>query len=84
MVIRRIELTDFRIYKHAVIELDPGVTAVMGLNAQGKTSLAEAMSYLSTLQSFRGVANDALVREGARFQMDSRGRPPKKQGFSEL
>ena len=65
MVIRRIELTDFRIYKHAVIELDPGVTAVMGLNAQGKTSLAEAMSYLSTLQSFRGVANDALVREGA-------------------
>lgn len=65
MVIRRIELIDFRIYKHAVIELDPGVTAVMGLNAQGKTSLAEAMSYLSTLQSFRGVANDALVREGA-------------------
>ena len=65
MVIRRIELTDFRIYKHAVIELDPGVTAVMGLNAQGKTSLAEAMSYLSTLQSFRGVTNDALVREGA-------------------
>ena len=55
MVIRRIELTDFRIYKNAVIELDPGVTAVMGLNAQGKTSLAEAMSYLSTLQSFRGV-----------------------------
>ena len=64
MVIRRIELTDFRIYKHAVIDLHPGVTAVMGLNAQGKTSLAEAMSYLSTLQSFRGVANDALVREG--------------------
>jgi DNA replication and repair protein RecF len=65
MVIRRIELTDFRIYKHAVIDLHPGVTAVMGLNAQGKTSLAEAMSYLSTLQSFRGVTNDALVREGA-------------------
>ena len=65
MVIRRIELVDFRVYQHAVIELNPGVTAVIGRNAQGKTSLAEAMSYLSTLRSFRGVPNDALVREGA-------------------
>lgn len=65
MVITRIELTDFRVYKSAVIELNPGVTAVIGRNAQGKTSLAEAMSYLSTLQSFRGVPNDALVRTGA-------------------
>ena len=64
MVIRRIELTDFRVYKHEVIELNPGVTAVSGRNAQGKTSLAEAMSYLSTLRSFRGVQNDALVRTG--------------------
>jgi len=64
-VIRRIELTDFRVYQHAVIELNKGVTAVIGKNAQGKTSLAEAMSYLSTLKSFRGVPNDALVREGA-------------------
>ncbi len=64
MVIRRIELTDFRVYKHEVIELNPGVTAVIGRNAQGKTSLAEAMSYLSTLRSFRGVQNDALVRTG--------------------
>ena len=49
MVIRRIELTDFRIYKHAVIELDPGVTAVMGFklvllgafNGQGLGAEAE-------------------------------------------
>lgn len=65
MVIRRIELTDFRVYKHETIDLNSGVTAVIGRNAQGKTSLAEAMSYLSTLRSFRGVQNDALVRTGA-------------------
>lgn len=65
MVIRRIELIDFRVYKHVTIELNSGVTAVIGRNAQGKTSLAEAMSYLSTLRSFRGVQNDALVRTGA-------------------
>lgn len=64
-MITRIELTDFRIYRHAVIEPHEGVTAVVGKNGQGKTSLAEAMSYLSTLRSFRGVPNEALVREGA-------------------
>jgi DNA replication and repair protein RecF len=63
-VIRSIELTHFRVYEHAVITLHEGVTAVIGKNAQGKTSLVEAMSYLSTLRSFRGVQNDALVKEG--------------------
>lgn len=63
-MITRIELTNFRCYRNEVIELNPGVTAVLGLNGQGKTSLAEAMSYLSTLKSFRGVPNDVLVRDG--------------------
>lgn len=65
MVIRRIELTNFRVYEHVVLDLHGGVTAIIGKNGQGKTSLAEAMSYLATLASFRGVPNDALVREGA-------------------
>lgn len=64
-MITRIELTDFRVYKSAVIEPHESVTAVIGKNGQGKTSLAEAMSYLTSLRSFRGVPNDALVREGA-------------------
>ncbi len=63
-MITRIELTNFRCYRNEVIELNPGVTAVLGLNGHGKTSLAEAMSYLSTLKSFRGVPNEALVRDG--------------------
>ena len=64
MTIHRIELTDFRIYERATIDLAGGVTAVIGDNAQGKTSLAEAMSWLSTLRSFRGVPNEMLVRRG--------------------
>ena len=64
MVIHRIELTNFRVYEHAVIELSDGVTAVVGDNAQGKTSLAEAMSWLATLRSFRSVPNEVLVRRG--------------------
>lgn len=64
MVIRRIELTNFRNYTQAAIDLNGGTTAVVGMNGQGKTSLAEAMSYLSTLKSFRGVPNEVLIRDG--------------------
>lgn len=64
-MIRQLELLDFRNYEHAVFELDTGVTAVLGRNGQGKTNLVEALGYLATLGSFRGVANDALIRTGA-------------------
>lgn len=65
MLVRRIDLTDFRIYEHADITFSPGVTAILGANAQGKTSLAEAMAWLATAESFRGAPDEALVREGA-------------------
>jgi DNA replication and repair protein RecF len=37
---------------------------VVGGNGEGKTNLLEAIGYLATLSSFRGVPNDALVRAG--------------------
>src|SRR5207302_799857 len=36
----------------------------VGDNGEGKTSLLEAIGYVATLSSFRGVPNDALVRHG--------------------
>ena len=64
-MIGRIELVDFRNHRRSVIDLSPGVTAVLGRNGQGKTSLVEAVGFLATLRSFRGVTSDALVRDGA-------------------
>jgi DNA replication and repair protein RecF len=63
--IERLELVDFRNYSAATFELTPGTTVVVGDNGQGKTNLAEALAYLAKLESFRGVANDALVRVSA-------------------
>ncbi|MEO7371862.1 MAG: DNA replication/repair protein RecF [Ilumatobacteraceae bacterium] len=65
MIVSRLELTDFRNYRHAAFEFQPGTTAVVGLNGQGKTNLAEAMAYLATLDSFRGAPLDAMIRVGA-------------------
>ncbi len=38
---------------------------ICGANAQGKTSLLEAVGWAATGKSFRGVADSALVRTGA-------------------
>ena len=65
MTINRLELLDFRIYQSAEVEFDPGLTVIVGSNGQGKTSLLEAISWIAGLGSFRGVADDTLVRVGA-------------------
>lgn len=65
MIVERIELRDFRNYRHVDIALSPGVTAVLGPNGHGKTSLVESLSVASTLRSFRGVPSEALIRDGA-------------------
>ena len=65
MIVSRLELVDFRNYVAAAFDFHPGTTAVVGLNGQGKTNLAEAMAYLATLDSFRGAPIDALIRVGS-------------------
>jgi DNA replication and repair protein RecF len=64
VIVERLELRDFRNFASASFRLDAGVTAIVGDNGQGKTNLAEALSFLATLESFRGVPPDALVRVG--------------------
>jgi DNA replication and repair protein RecF len=58
-------ITDFRNYPAAELTLPPGLVVVTGDNGAGKTNLLEAIAYLATLSSFRGVGNEALVRTGA-------------------
>ena len=65
MAIQHLELFDFRIYKEAAVEFDPGLTVIVGENGQGKTSLLEAISWIAGRGSFRGVADDSLIRIGA-------------------
>jgi DNA replication and repair protein RecF len=57
-------LTDFRCYEEATLRFPPGVTVICGANAQGKTSLLEAVGWAATGRSFRGVPDRVLVRTG--------------------
>ncbi len=65
MHVTHLSLTDFRSYRGAELALEPGATALVGPNGQGKTNLVEALSYLATLSSHRVATDAPLVRQGA-------------------
>ena len=60
-----LEVTDFRSWPTARLELAPGVTSLVGPNGQGKTNLVEAIGYLATHASHRTATDQVLVRQGA-------------------
>jgi DNA replication and repair protein RecF len=63
--VSRLELADFRSYERVEIDLEPGVTAFLGPNGQGKTNLVEAVDYAATQSSHRVASDQPLVRFGA-------------------
>ncbi|BDO43883.1 DNA replication/repair protein RecF [Cellulomonas sp. NTE-D12] len=65
MFVSHLSLTDFRSYATVELPLEPGVTALVGPNGQGKTNLVEAIGYVATLSSHRVPTDAALVRSGA-------------------
>jgi DNA replication and repair protein RecF len=63
--VTHLSLLDFRSYTGAEVPLEPGVTAFVGPNGQGKTNLVEAIDYVATLRSHRVAGDQPLVRLGA-------------------
>ena len=67
MILRNLELRNFRNYEEEHLEFDSGVNLIVGDNAQGKTNLLEAISYLGSGKSFRAQKTAEMVRFGADF-----------------
>jgi DNA replication and repair protein RecF len=65
MYVAHLSLADFRSYASVELPLEPGVTALIGPNGQGKTNLVEAIGYVATLGSHRVASDAPLVRFGA-------------------
>lgn len=64
MRVSHLWLRDFRCYEQVEVEFPPGTTVIEGGNGEGKTSLLEAVGWVATASSFRGVPDSALVRAG--------------------
>ena len=67
MNLKELYLRDFRNYQQLQVEFEPGVNLIVGNNAQGKTNLLEAISYLGSGKSFRAQKNAEMIRFGADF-----------------
>lgn len=65
MFVSWLALRDLRCYRELEFRPDPGVNVLVGDNGAGKTSVLEAIGYVGTMKSFRGVPDDALIRDGA-------------------
>lgn len=64
MIVKSIELDFYRNYVHLDAAFSPGINVIWGENAQGKTNLLEAVSYLSTASSHRARYDKELIRFG--------------------
>ena len=64
MHLRSLYLQNFRNYREAYVEFSPSVNFICGPNAQGKTTLLEAIHYLMIGRSFRARLPQELIRIG--------------------
>ena len=67
MNLKQLSLRSFRNYEEVTVDFEPGVNLIVGDNAQGKTNLLEAISYLGSGKSFRAQKTAEMIRFGADF-----------------
>jgi len=67
MYLTTLLLENFRNYENQAFSFSPGVNLIVGDNAQGKTNLLEAISYLGSGKSFRAQRTAELIRFGGAY-----------------
>ena len=62
MIIKNLEISNFRNYANAILEFDPETNILYGDNAQGKTNILEAIYVSSTTKSHQGSKDREMIR----------------------
>ena len=62
MIIKSIELSNFRNYPHLNIKFDAGTNILYGDNAQGKTNILESAYLCGTTKSHKGSKDKEMIR----------------------
>ncbi|MCR5397549.1 MAG: DNA replication/repair protein RecF [Lachnospiraceae bacterium] len=64
MIIKSVELKDFRNYESLEVHFDPSTNIIFGDNAQGKTNILEACYVSGTSKSHKGSYDKDMIRFG--------------------
>ena len=64
MIIKKLELNNFRNYESLEVELDSGINIFYGDNAQGKTNILEALYMGCTTKSHKATRDSEVIRFG--------------------
>ncbi len=64
MILNSIFLKDFRCYTQQTYDFSPAINVITGENGTGKTSLLEAIGFMSAARSFRTIRERELIRFG--------------------
>ena len=64
MIVKSLELMNFRNYERLDIDFDPSTNIIFGNNAQGKTNILEALCVSATSRSHRGSRDREMIRFG--------------------
>ena len=67
MIIKYLELSDFRNYKDIHIDFSPDTNIFFGNNAQGKTNLLEAVFLTGTTKSYKGSHDSEIISFGKEY-----------------
>lgn len=96
MIIKSLELADFRNYEKLNIEFSSGTNILYGDNAQGKTNILEAIYLSATTKSHKSSKDKEIVRfgkdeghirtilekDGAHYRVDMHLRKNKSKGIA--
>jgi len=67
MLIEELKLKNFRNFTDFSVNFKDGVNVIYGPNGSGKTSILEAISYLSNPRSFRGAKDFQILKIGENY-----------------
>ncbi len=64
MIVKSLELQNFRNYENLHVQFDKGTNILYGDNAQGKTNALEALYLCGTTKSYKGSRDREMIRFG--------------------
>lgn len=64
MILKNIDILNFKNIASTTLEFSPGVNCLLGMNGMGKSNLLEAIHFLSMARTMKALPDNALIKHG--------------------